>query len=431
MSRIVKIVTTIRNNWKKSLVGVAAVTYGVSYASEKYQTNSLMRAYCQEVVKFGDEPLPTTKHPQHLVVILNPIAKKRKCKKLFQEFCEPLLHLAGIAVTIIYTEQEGHARSLVEKLEIPADAFLVAGGDGTVLDVVTGLIRRYDGNLSNIKNIPIGILPLGELNKLANSIFVDKYDDLNHVRQMIDATMAAIRGSTKLIDVVKVEPLVQDPENLIKPIYATNTIQWGAWRDVEARQSKYWYWGSLKSYVTYIFNGYKKKNINWDCNANIRYSDPCQGCSNCYNKSQFNESSDKRWWHVFIPRIKSYSNEPDYSRIKNENCNKYHEVPITATELSIVTRNVEHSLAENLPAMKLKLGPENISYLDFVKEGWRRNKGYITLVQKTFEAKDLELMPTMSDNSDDQQYFSIDNEEFELKPMKLKLIPNAVKIFCP
>ncbi|KAK0170948.1 hypothetical protein PV328_008724 [Microctonus aethiopoides] len=434
MSRIVKFAKIIRNNWKKSVVGTAALSYGILYGVEYYQTNLLMRVYCKEAVKFGDEPLSPTRKPRHITVILNPVAKKRSSKKLFEKYCEPLLHLAGIAVTIIQTEQEGQARSLIENLNTPTDAILVAGGDGTLLDVVTGLMRKYDDNLSNAKQCPIGILPLGETNRLADSFFYNlSGENLPHIREMADATMAAIRGATKFIDVVKIDPLERDPENPIKPIYAVGMVEWGPWRDAHARKEKYWYWGTLRRYMTYVFNGYKK-DVNWDCSGTIKYSDPCSGCSHCYeNLSNQNSSSDKRWWQVFIPKKRVYAHdEIDYSRIKNDKCGQYNEIPVTTTELSLITRNVKNLLEKSPPSMKLFIGPESISYTDYVAEGWKREKGERKLIQKTLDVKDIELLPnTTNESNAKQHYFSIDNEEFEMKPIKIKLLPNAVKIFCP
>lgn len=111
-------------------------------------------------------------------------------------------------MTIIQTEQEGQARTLIENLNTPTDAILVAGGDGTLLDVITGLMRKYNGNLSHVKQCPVGILPLGETNKIADSLFWNQSgENLPYIRKMADATMAAIKGSTKFVDVVKVEPL--------------------------------------------------------------------------------------------------------------------------------------------------------------------------------------------------------------------------------
>lgn len=131
----------------------------------------------------------------------------RKAKKLFEKYCEPLLHLAGIAVTIIQTEQENQARSLIENLNFHTDAILVAGGDGTLLDVVTGLMRKCNGSIFCAKQTPVGILPLGEVNRLCDSIFNRQYDNLPHIHEMIDATMAVVHGNTKSIDIMKIEPI--------------------------------------------------------------------------------------------------------------------------------------------------------------------------------------------------------------------------------
>ncbi|XP_063975455.1 acylglycerol kinase, mitochondrial isoform X2 [Diachasmimorpha longicaudata] len=430
MARIVNFFKTIRNNWKKSLFGAAVVSYGASYGLDVYQTNLLMRAYCKEAAKYGEEPLPATRNPRHITVILNPIAKKRKAKKLFEKYCEPLLHLAGIAVTIVQTEQEGHARSLIENMNTPTDAILVAGGDGTLLDVVTGLLRKYEGNKGYAKQCPIGILPLGETNRIADAMFLGGYEDHLLIHEMADATMAAVRGGTRMTDVLKVEPLNNDPENPIRPIYAVGAVEWGAWRDAHARKDKYWYWGTLRRYMTYIFNG-MKKDVNWEINGTLRYSEPCSGCSTCYDDNQTPESTEKRWWHVFIPRRTAYAQtEIDYRSVKNDKCGQYNEIPISATELSLITSNVKNPVKEGPPSVKLHLGPEYVSYTDFVAEGWRRIKGEKTLINKTVEAKDIELLPNTADDSNDkQQYFSIDNEEFEMKPVKIKLLSNAVKMF--
>ena len=59
----------------------------------------------------------------------------RKAKKEFEQYCAPLLHLAGLSVNLIVTGKEGQARSLTEKLEESTDAIIIAGGDGTVSEV--------------------------------------------------------------------------------------------------------------------------------------------------------------------------------------------------------------------------------------------------------------------------------------------------------
>ncbi|XP_043269650.1 acylglycerol kinase, mitochondrial [Venturia canescens] len=432
MSRIIKLFTTIRNNWKKSVVGAAAFTYGVNYGIESYDTEQLMREYCEEAAKFGAQPLRTSIPPRHVTVILNPVAKKRKAKKLFEKYCEPLLHLAGISVTIIQTESEGQARSLIENLETPTDAIIVAGGDGTLADVVTGLMRKYSTNLGNVKKCPIGVLPLGQTNRLADSLFED-YNELADVHKMADATMAVVRGATKAIDAVEVQPLEKDPENDIKPVYAVGIIEWGAWRDAESRVNKYWYWGYLRKYVTYIFTGYKK-DVNWDCNATVRYSEPCHGCSRCYKELHSTEETNttRRWWQAFLPRKVVHATGPDYSKIVNDKCGELHELPISATELHLTTDNIENVDPHTPPSIKLQLGPETISYTDFIAEGWRRVRGdNKPTLNEALRAKQIELIPNKAENfGDKEQMFSIDNDEFELKPLKIRLLSKAVTIFC-
>lgn len=109
-------------------------------------------------------------------------------------------------MNIVQTQSENEARRIIANLNFPTDIIVVAGGDGTLSDVVTGIMRRYKDNNSAVKNIPIGILPLGSTNSVASSLFYG-YENLKEVRELVDATMAIVRGKTKLADVIKVDLL--------------------------------------------------------------------------------------------------------------------------------------------------------------------------------------------------------------------------------
>ena len=82
-----------------------------------------------------------------MTVVLNPAACGGKGRVRFESYCAPLLHLAGIKVSVIRTEGEGQAKELLEVVN-DCDAVLIAGGDGTLMEAVTGLMRRQSVNRS-------------------------------------------------------------------------------------------------------------------------------------------------------------------------------------------------------------------------------------------------------------------------------------------
>ncbi|XP_011636985.1 acylglycerol kinase, mitochondrial isoform X1 [Pogonomyrmex barbatus] len=428
MAKVLTLLTTIRNNWKKSVLGIAAFSYGISYGKQTYDTEQLMRQCCENVAKYGDSSCPTNIRPRHVTVVLNPAAKKRKAKKLFQKYCEPLLHLAGISVTIIDTQSGSHARNVIMNLEVPTDAIIVGGGDGTLSDVITGLMRKYKNSLHSVRQCPIGILPLGSRNTIA-SIFYREYTDLTDIHHMIDATMAIIKNNFKSIDAIEIKLLKDDPDNPIKPIYAVDGIEWGAWSDTHARIDKYWYWGPLRKYAAYLFNGYKS-NLNWKCNALMKYTNPCKGCSCCYSKNSYNQSSNlnKRWWHAFLPKrqIFTLDNPVDYSKVINVDCGIFHEMPISTTELCIKTDNINVPV-QSTPSLKITLGPENISYATFVEKGWKKEINNELPINSVLDAKTIELHP----ETNGDRMFYIDHEEYELKPIQIRLLPQSITIFYP
>lgn len=60
----------------------------------------------------------------------------------YDEYCAPILHLGGLAIDVVKTDSEGHARRYVEELGTLPDVILCAGGDGTLSEVVTGMLFK-------------------------------------------------------------------------------------------------------------------------------------------------------------------------------------------------------------------------------------------------------------------------------------------------
>ena len=93
-----KIVKTLRENWKKSIFFSLAGAYGINFGYEKYKENELMKNFCKEALSYGEMSQSLTAKPYHVTVILNPAAHGGKARSRFENFCEPLLHLAGCKV---------------------------------------------------------------------------------------------------------------------------------------------------------------------------------------------------------------------------------------------------------------------------------------------------------------------------------------------
>lgn len=49
----------------------------------------------------GEEPISSMERPRRIAVILNPMAGGGKAKSLFEKSALPLLHLAGVDVSVI------------------------------------------------------------------------------------------------------------------------------------------------------------------------------------------------------------------------------------------------------------------------------------------------------------------------------------------
>jgi len=100
------------------------------------------------------------------VVILNPVAGRRKIpgleKRLDKAFCRH-----GIPCDILLTRRAGDATELARKAaQQGADIVVAAGGDGTVNEVVNGLVGT---------NTPLGIIPLGTVNVLARELGIPMF----------------------------------------------------------------------------------------------------------------------------------------------------------------------------------------------------------------------------------------------------------------
>src|SRR3954454_8864581 len=107
-----------------------------------------------------------TSTPRAVLVIRNPMAGRRR-RRLVDDVVQRV-RSAGWAVDVIDTLAVGDARRLAEACDAGRYGVIaVAGGDGTINEVVNGLARRCD------TAPPLAIVPLGTANVLAHELGID------------------------------------------------------------------------------------------------------------------------------------------------------------------------------------------------------------------------------------------------------------------
>ncbi|CAG0879724.1 unnamed protein product [Cyprideis torosa] len=468
---------TLRTHWKKSIFFSCSGGFLTKYLKERWDDRQLMRKFCFEAKKLGDFPLKRGEQPRKVAVILNPVAKKGKASIQFDKWCAPLLHLAGVEVSIIRTEGEGQAKEIVENFstaENPVDTLVIAGGDGTVLEAITGLLRRSDA-LELTRRVALGVVPVGASNTVATRLF---QGESGSVRNMLEATMAVIRAHIRPLDVIKIE--AEDSPK--PPVYAAYQIRTGPFQDVEMEIPKYWYYGPAKRFLGYVTAGLKGVQRSAALDLQLEYTPPCSGCSRCQGflaeaspkpsapeasgASSDSSSSSRPWWQRWfnfsLSQLFASSRSlnkrgfgtadeetVDYSKVDNPECDRWREVFLFGTTDLLIRAMGDGTLS-------ITAGKNQLPFQEFVSFGRELKRRILTfdhpLVASAFKAQRLRVTP-LSTPSGQQRVVSsteqqaeeeavleegtggkhrnvtIDSEQFELRPFTLTLLRDRIR-FC-
>jgi diacylglycerol kinase (ATP) len=120
-------------------------------------------------------------------VILNPAAGRGAAARV-RGVVEREMARAGASVTLVETTRRGHAAQLAEAAAREGwPAVVAVGGDGTVHEVVNGLMRAAEGGAS----VPLGIVGVGSGNDFAKLAGVP-HDAAVAVRGMTSAEPRAV-----------------------------------------------------------------------------------------------------------------------------------------------------------------------------------------------------------------------------------------------
>jgi len=422
MERIRKVGTTLRNNWKKSIFFSLVGGYGLNWYDQKLKDDAYMRELAREAVSFGSGTIQGVSTPTYNVtVILNPVASGGKARKLYEKYCAPLLHLAGMKVSVVRTESEGEAMDIME-IMADADAVLVAGGDGTLMEAVTGLLRRKDKETA--AKIPIGVLPVGKTNTLAHSLFGEA-ENSNSVRLMGEAAMSVVRQLRKPLSVIEVENRGEDEVRRGKKIYCVNNLELGAWKDARLRCEKYWLFGfGLKHYVTYLgsfLTGYKE--VLWDCDINLQYVAP-GNTDDIIEDMEVNTSvlDQNHGWLSWLRKKneETVKTETTFSEQTNEwkNYGKFNGTQIT--------------IEKDPQNLKAFLYNPNVDLFEFVSHGFNFVKKSPSSIEKeVIESPQFYISPITDLGEEDARKLCMDGDEIPLAgPVLVSLLKDQISVFC-
>uniref|UniRef100_A0A6Q2X8N9 Acylglycerol kinase, mitochondrial n=1 Tax=Esox lucius TaxID=8010 RepID=A0A6Q2X8N9_ESOLU len=368
MARVVKVFVTLRNHWKKSTVAALALSYGGNWLYGKHCDNLLRREAClaarvRWIILYNYMP-----QPKKATVILNPAACSGKANNLFEKNAAPILHLAGVEVTLVKTDYEGQAKKLMELME-QTDMLIVAGGDGTLQEVITGMLRRADQD--SFSKTPIGFIPLGSHNSLSESLHI--LSD-NQVKHITSATLSILQGETVPLDVLQIQGEKE------QPVFALMGLQWGAFRDVTTTIKKYWYLGPLKTKAAHWFSTLRE----WPQVRKASVS--CLAPTPRPPDTPEQKTQRPNLLYRIVHRLKNYWYPPVPEPPKVEEPEKWEERMLSTLELSIHTQNKNPVQKVSKPNRYLKHGRAG--------------------------------------------FYNIDNEEYEAVPVEVRLLPRKLRFFC-
>ncbi len=196
--------------------------------------------------------------PRTLQVLINPKGGTQQGKKVFDAI-RPILENANCHLDVIETQGGDITIQTVRELDLThVDGFVVVGGDGTVHELINGLMTHpdvvhpasgiYPESLGRSEAItkPIGIIPAGTGNGLGKTILSlsqEAYDPIN-------AAFIIAKGQSKPINLGVVE---QDGHQY----YSILSLAWALISDIDINSNKLRFLkflGSLRSDIYAVFS---------------------------------------------------------------------------------------------------------------------------------------------------------------------------------
>lgn len=175
---------------------------------------------------------------KNLFMIVNPHGGLKKGLRILEKI-KPIFDEKNIDLNILETEYAGHAQKYTNELDFEGfDGICAIGGDGTMHELINGILKREDQ-----KKLPIGLITGGTGNAFMHDLDCLKPE---HAAKRIT------KGFLRNIDVVK----VQNKENII---YSFNIVSWGMSTDITKLAEKMRYFGQQRYNIATFIEILKNK----------------------------------------------------------------------------------------------------------------------------------------------------------------------------
>ncbi|MGB2501788.1 MAG: diacylglycerol/lipid kinase family protein [Mariniblastus sp.] len=171
-------------------------------------------------------------------LVVNPYGGKKQGLSIL-ESVKPIFADASVDLEIIRTTHANHAFEIARTQTFDEhEGLIVIGGDGTIHEVINGMMGRADK-----KRFPLGLIPGGS----GNSFLTDLA-----ILEPLKAAEAIVNQQRRLIDLAEVSLGGQ-------VVYAFNIIGWGLVADVNVRAEKFRWMGPVRYTVATIVELFRSK----------------------------------------------------------------------------------------------------------------------------------------------------------------------------
>ncbi len=171
-------------------------------------------------------------------LVVNPQGGTKKGLDILEKV-KPVFQGAGAELDVKETRYAGHARNMANELPFNGyDGFCAIGGDGTMHEMINGMLNRKDGS-----KLPIGLITGGTGNSFMHD--VDCLDPMVAAKRIITNRL-------RDLDVAKVDANGET-------IYGFNIIGWGLPTDIAIQAEKFRWLGEQRYNLAAVIEVLKNK----------------------------------------------------------------------------------------------------------------------------------------------------------------------------